>query len=273
MRSIALLSSLVLLAAACGANDLDTSDAGPGSIQEPLVTNVSAIDGTASLPSPSQYFCHPTRFVASRGHSQSVVYQWGVADTGAGFQGDYNTINAYTNGNANSDPNAHARQDVQCDSWSNFGGNLAYARMVGEYGLVWSSNGMFSFVEGTKTAYYSDSVCWLAGLASLSNTGETAELDVTSNPGLYTLKASGFRALSATARCAALGRPIGATHWLTSTVASSGLSTLTPAQGVCLIMSFKDNLDDAQIRITTHSSGVMMLQVTSGTGKAMCFSK
>lgn len=261
-KYIVVAALLTACGAAPGENTFDSA-------QEPLVQNYSAVNGFVQLPNPAQWFCHPTRFVASGGHSAQPILPWGVPAAGAIF----GIGSAHTNAGFN-EPNANARQDIQCDSWFNFHGNSS-AGIVGSYSQVWAyQSGGPHFVSGSVGAYYQDSACWLSRLDSLSVTGETANLDTTSNQWLYTLNVSGFRQLGGTATCAWLGRTLSTRHWLTSTPSSWGLSALAPSQGVCLIMSVKGSLDDGQVHVTTHTTGKMMLKVTGtvSEAKAMCFS-
>jgi hypothetical protein len=236
--------------------------------QAPLVTTVSAINGTTNLPAASQYFCHPTRFLAAGAHAGSpVLPPWQVIERGADFGYDPNAISAIPYGGQ-----GNARMDVQCDSWSNFHGNLTYAGLVGNYFLTWSPTGTISPVSGAVGAYYQDSPCWLSGVYGLSNgNSEKAWIDTTSNPGIYTLNAIGFRGLSAQTECAALGRPLTGQQWLTATTAQSPYSSYGSSTGICLIMSAEGNIDDGSI--TVWGGAQMRLAVTGGVSKAtaMCF--
>jgi hypothetical protein len=280
MKFIVSVFALLLLAVGCSSesvpeqDEFDFNEPTPASLIQG-VTNFSAVNGIVTTKPTSTHFCHATRFVASGGHQGAPVLTWGIPIYGAVFTTTDGAASARTNGGHGAGGNA--RVDVQCDDWFNFHGN-ATAQMVTGVSLTWpqgSVNPPTNLVQGTAQAYYQDSACWLSILNSLSITGEQAGLIVSDNPWTYTLKAQGWAELQARADCAWLGRHITSKHWLTSTIASSAMSTLTPAQGVCLIMSVKGNIDDGQVRIVTHSTGVMMLNITGQVSEAtaVCFAK
>jgi hypothetical protein len=191
-----------------------------------------------------------------------------VPDRGAIFGGDTNAVSAYANGHLNPpDPNSHARIDMQCDSWTNFHGNSS-AGYVATGWLAWASTGALQYVSGVQPLASADNVCFLTGLDSLSVTGEMAQLAIPSGSYTWQLEASGFRALSAGARCVSLGRPISNYQWLDT--ASNPYSTLSPYAGVCLIYNVTDNIDDGGVRITGNP---MRLEISGGVtrAKAACF--
>lgn len=262
-KRILLLACIVMLGLACSSAELESVE----SAQEPLVTYRSATNGWSNLPAASQYYCHTVRMSATGGHAHSVEYA-GVPASGTVFVADNASAIAAIPHDSTS---GTATIDSQCDSWSNFHGNLTYAGYVGTYTLSWPGNGMLSAVSGSIGAYYQDSVCALSRLDGLSQFSEKAEVDVTSNPGIYTLKASGFRELGAATSCAAFGRPLSGQEWITATTASSPFSSYSSANGVCLIMYVRGSLDDGKVMLIGGSQMRLEVTGTVTSAKAMCF--
>jgi hypothetical protein len=256
----------LLFLVACG-TPIDES---PGVSSSELADTVSylASNGSITLPSPADYFCHPTKVRGSGAHSQAIMHSWGIPSSGGTWAVSGQSAFAIPNDPQNI---GSASMNVQCDRWFLFHGNSS-AGMTPGATLAWPFNGTFTGVSGSANAYYKDSVCWLSRVSSVSHAQEKVWIDDTSNPWVYVLNAQGFNALSTTAACAWLGRPLAGQQWLTATAASSPFSTYgsynssAAQKGVCLIMSVDGNLDDGTVEVIPGTQ--MRLRVLGGVTKA-----
>lgn len=237
---------------------------------QPVITTVVAWNGTANLPSKLTHFCHPTFISGAGAHSQAIV-QWGVPLSNGGIVGgDLNAISALPN-NGQTPLQGSMLYTVQCNPWSDFhgSGSVGYSP---EFALTWNQSATLQAVSGSVNAWGIDVACHLDYLSGVSAPQERAYLDVV-NGNTWRLNASGFRGLSASARCAGLGRVMSYNGgWLDATPGNDSGGTFATSAGTCLIYHVEGSIDDGSVKLDT-TGGVWTLKVTGSVAraKAYCF--
>jgi hypothetical protein len=235
----------------------------------------SVTNGIASLPSENNYFCHPIMMSGSGAHSQAPNLGWGLPAWG-GLAGVWASNSAPSmsaipnSGHQGSPKQGQMVIEAQCDQWSRFGGNGTHGYSP-QWTYSWNHSGIVSWID-TNSGHLWDinSACYVTSAGSLSFSNELVGM---SQPNWWNwqLDMQGFKTYSATARCAWLGRNLGAVNYLDTAVhgnfADSGLAV---GSGICLIYHVEGNLDDGYVN-QNRATGTWRLEISGGVTRAKMY--
>ena len=234
-------------------------------------------NGTTSLPSENQYFCHPTFMLGAQAHSQSPIMTWGIpawgGQVGLSASASSPSMAAIPNQPHQGSPRQGLMTlEVQCDKWTNFtpGAGNGYSPEFAKT-LNWQGTLTPVPVSDSQLLWDINSVCYLSSLHSLSRTGENAILDVPNNWN-WRLNVQGWKGYSATSRCAWLGHVPNwnAVAWLSATPGNPANSGKSVSGHICLVYRVDGDLDSGHWYLN-RNTGNWVLEVGGGVSMAQAY--
>lgn len=246
---LSIIATMALLA--CGEAHAPADLAGQAQAAN---TSYSAVNGATNTQWAADKFCHPVYFGGVGAHAgaplvSGIPTNGGFVENGwlTNWPASSLTAQPYQSGTMAATAECHAFADFHGSGW--MGQTSQF-----DHSLSWSDNAAASPVSGSLSNLWDvNSMCWIDGVAGMSESTAAANLTTFADPSVppgqrWRLSASGFRAHTARARCAWVGRNAAIALWYRATPQSpQATSSLLTTQGTCFIHKVFGNLDDGSV--------------------------